>query len=88
MKTVPRTRMPALWAERREPPTARMCQPGRERVSATWATTAMTMAAITADRQAEDRAVADEVPDVGGDVRELDLRGVIDHQNVVERRGR
>ena len=28
MKTVSRTLMPALWADRREPPTARMCQPG------------------------------------------------------------
>ena len=43
MKTVWRTRMPALWAERREPPTASTCQPGRERVSATWVTTASTM---------------------------------------------
>ena len=42
-----RTRMPALWAERREPPTASTCQPGRERVSATWVTMARTIAAST-----------------------------------------
>ena len=39
--------MPALCAERREPPTASTCQPGRERVSATWVTTASTSAART-----------------------------------------
>ena len=45
MNTVWRTRMPELCAERREPPTARMCQPGRERVSAMWKMTASTAAA-------------------------------------------
>ena len=39
--------MPELCAERREPPTARICQPGRERVSAIWATMAMTTAVMT-----------------------------------------
>ena len=47
MNTVWRTRMPALWAERREPPTARTCQPGRDRVSATCTMTARTSAAST-----------------------------------------
>ncbi len=40
--------MPALCAERREPPTERICQPGRDRVIAIWAMMAITMATITA----------------------------------------
>ena len=48
MKTVRLTLMPELKAERREPPTARMCQPGRERVSAICARIAMTTAVRTA----------------------------------------
>ena len=52
MNTVSRTLMPELWAERREPPTASICQPGRERVSAIWAMIAMMIAAMTRDREA------------------------------------
>ena len=66
MKTVRRTLMPALWAERREPPTASTCQPGRDRVSATWAMMREHDRRQHRDREAVERAVADEIPDVGG----------------------
>ena len=46
MQTVRRTEMPALCAERREPPTARMCQPSRRRVRKTWAAMATIVATM------------------------------------------
>ena len=46
MHTVRRTEMPALWAERREPPTAWMCHPSRRRVRKTWAAIATIVATM------------------------------------------
>ena len=39
--------MPELCADRLDPPTARICQPGRERVMVMWAMTAMMIAMMT-----------------------------------------
>ena len=47
MKTVWRTLMPELCADRLEPPTARMCHPGRDRVNAMCAMMAITTAVRT-----------------------------------------
>ena len=74
--------MPELKAERREPPTARMCQPGRERVNAMCARMAIEDRGQDGDGEAEDRAVADEVPGIRRYERGLDGGAVIHHQDV------